>query len=83
MTTLDHITAASQRAFVYGLTEIGTYHARMMDDAARLQFDGHLVAIGHQLAWQAGTPESRFVAYVGHMVEMEQERRRLRVSTLD
>lgn len=75
MQILDHITAAAQRALIYGDAEIVNYFHRNMDAAARLKFDGHLVQIQHPLAWEAGTPESRFRRYVQRMVDLERARK--------
>ncbi len=75
MHTLDHFAAAVSAALVYGETELGSYFCRHMDDVARLKFDGYLVQTKHPLAYEAGSPESRFVTVTKRMLELEQKRR--------
>ena len=72
---LDHITAAVQRALVYGNSEISSYFVRHMGAREKIAFDLFLVAMQDPLAWEAGTPESRFVARVTRMADLERERR--------
>ena len=46
-----------------------TFH-RIMDDTDRKAFDDALVSINHPLAFEAGTCESRFRAYVAELVKI-------------
>jgi len=70
MKSLDHISAAIARAKVYGRSEIGSYHARCMSAADRLAFDLFLVKSRDPLAWQAGSPESRFIERCNRMMDL-------------
>jgi hypothetical protein len=72
--TLDHLALAVKRALVYGETELGSYFVRCMDDAAKLKFDGWLVQTKHRLAWEAGSPESRFKTVAKRMLDLERDR---------
>jgi hypothetical protein len=74
-TSLDYLTEACQREL--GGDEGGAawvYH-RVMDEPARLKFDGWLVQTGDELAYSASTPEWRFRTRVRRMVEMERKRK--------
>ena len=75
LSTLDHLAKAVKAAVVYGETELGSYFVRQMDDAAKLKFDGWLVQTKHPLAWEAGSPERRFVTVAKRMLELELERK--------
>lgn len=72
MDSLDHLTAAIARAKVYGESELGSYYRQCMNAEERLRFDGMLVRTGDQLAYCAGTGESRFVARARAMLRNEQ-----------
>ena len=80
MNTLDHLTASAQECLKGTgrwdddrLNIVDYFHANL-DSAARLHFDGFLVRTNDPLAYQAGTPESRFKARVLSMVRTERER---------
>ena len=47
----------------------------VMDSDAHLKFDGFLVQHDDPLAYEAGTPYSRWVQKATRMLELEQERR--------
>jgi len=66
---LDLLAHACQSTKVYGLDSAisWTWH-RMMNADERLAFDLFLVKMGDELAWQAGSPESRFRERVRRMV---------------
>jgi hypothetical protein len=68
--TLDFLTDAVHRYLREGESGIAwVFHFRMTD-ADRLRFDGFLVAMQDELAWQAGTCESRFRTRVMRMAEL-------------
>ena len=75
MKTLDYLAHAVQR--VLRGEKDGIYHIwyRWMSDIDRLKFDGFLVTHDDPLAYEAGTPFSRFQQKVNRMVELEKERR--------
>lgn len=73
-TTLDHLALAVKRALVYGETELGSYFVRAMSADAKLKFDGWLVQTKHHLAWEAGTPERRFVTVTKRMLDLERDK---------
>ncbi len=72
MKTLDYLADAVQRG-LRGEDFMWTWF-RVMDSDARLKFDGFLVQTDDPLAYQAGSPESRFRQKVEHMVKLEHER---------
>lgn len=74
MNTLDHLALAVKRAMTYDETELGSYFVRYMDEAAKLKFDGWLVQTKHRLAYEAGSPESRFVTVAKRMLDLERDR---------
>jgi len=66
---LDCLADACQRAKNDGLDSAiaWTWH-RVMTADERLAFDLFLVKMGDELAWQAGSPESRFRERVRRMI---------------
>jgi len=71
MNSLDFLTHAVKRAKSEGLDSAvsWTYHWVMSADD-KLKFDGFLVRMDDPLAYQAGTPESRFRERVRRMAEL-------------
>ena len=72
MNTLDHLAAAVRHCEVYGETAAADYFHNRMDDAARLKFDGFLVRMNDELAYEAGTCERRFKTRVIRMLRLKQ-----------
>jgi len=66
---LDLLAHAAHMARDQGLdAAVGWVWSRMMTPRERLAFDLFLVRVGDELAWKAGSPESRFRERVRRMV---------------
>jgi len=73
-TTLDYLAQAAQRVLRGDQDGINWVWHRVMSSDDHLKFDGFLVQTDDPLAYQAGTPMSRFSQKVLRMVELERER---------
>ncbi len=75
MGALDNITAAVHAVLKSGSDDAWKVVWSRMSDLEKLRFDGFLVHMNDELAWQAGPPEDRFRTRVLRMVELERQRR--------
>lgn len=73
MSTLDFLADAVNRFLDSGDWQWTWFHVMTSED--RLRFDGFLVQMDDELAYQAGLPQHRFELKVRRMAALERQRR--------
>ena len=74
---LDFLAEAANRCLRGDSAGASWVWHHVMSDAQRLDFDFFLVRMADELAFQPGTPESRFKERVRRMVTLECQRRNI------